>query len=520
MNKIKPNVIDVERADDIGESKLSHRTLGALLWTFSGRAANLLLRTATIVILARLLRPADFGIVAAALTIVQFSEIFALLGVGPAIVQRTQLEERHMRTGFTFSVLSGIVLAVAIWSFAPVVARFYQSDDVLPALRVIALAFPLSGITVVAESLLQRNLQFRKLAGIEIVSYTIGTGIVGISLAFAGFGAWALVTAYLVEEILKAIAVLIVQPHPKKPQFEVEAFKELIYFGGGSTIANIFTYIGAQGDNMIVGRWLGMNALGLYGRAYNLMIIPVGLFGTVSARVLFPVMSKVQNDAEALKRSYRRATALIGLTTLPLSAVSCVLAPELIHVLLGPAWSAIVVPFRILIVGMLFRTGYIISATLARAKGAVYRNAWRQGVYAALIVGGAWIGQHWGISGVALAVLVVLAIHFLIMAHLGLSIISFTWRQLWFIYVPYMWCAAITGIEAWTVATILRDMQTAPILILITCAAVVLVTLSIIVRFVPVYILGEDGVWFVRLLFERLPKKVLFLRWLEKGVSV
>jgi O-antigen/teichoic acid export membrane protein len=486
-------------------AKLSDRTLGALFWTFSGRIVQLILRTATIVILARLLTPADFGVVAAALTVVQFSEIFALLGVGPAIVQRVQLEERHLRTGFTFSVLFGTSLSIIIWLLAPEIARFFQSAEIVPVLRVIVLVFPLSGLTVVAESLMQRELHFRKLAAIESATYAIANGLIGISLALAGFGVWALVIAYLVQEILKAFALLVAQPHAKRPQFEIDAFKELFYFGSGSTIANIFTYIGAQADNVIVGRWLGMNALGLYGRAYNLMIIPVGLFGTGLSKVLFPVMSKVQHEPEALERAYRRGTALVGLISLPLSVASCILAPELIGVLLGPSWSAAVAPFRILIIGMLFRAGFVISATVARAKGAVYRNAWRQGVYAALIAGGAWIGQNWGISGVALGVLVALAIHFLIMTQLGLNIVSFSWKQLLPVYLPCIWCTTIIGVEVWGIASMLRGVSTTPILILMVCSVVTLVTILAVIRFAPIYIIGEDGLWFVHTLLKRLP---------------
>jgi len=323
---------------DAEQSSLSYRTLNALFWTFGGSSIQLGLRTLTLMILARLLKPADFGVLAAALTVVQFSEIFALLGVGPAIIQRSELEERHVRTGFTFSILFGLALAGVVWFFAPAIASFFQSEQLTSILRVIVLVFPLNGLMVVAQSLMQREFQFRKLAGIEVASYAIGTGIVGITLAFLGFGVWALAIAYIAQESLKTLAVLLVQPHSKKPQFELSTFKELFYFGGGFTIARVFNYFALQGDNLVVGRWLGVSALGLYGRAYNLMTISVNVLGQVLDKVLFSAMAKVQNEPERLVTAYRRGTALIGLTILPISVVSYILAPELINVLLGPAW--------------------------------------------------------------------------------------------------------------------------------------------------------------------------------------
>ncbi len=138
------------------------------------------------------------------------------------------------------------------------------------------------------------------------------------------------------------------------------------------------------------------------------------------------------------------------------------------------------------------------NVALARSKGAVYHNAWRQVIYAVLVVGGAWIGQHWDLPGVALGVLGALAIHFLLMAHLGLSMIPFSWRQLWSIHVPGIWCAAIVGIEVWAVAAVLRDLNQGPVLILVSCAVVVLATVVVLVRFLPVYILGTDGIWIIR----------------------
>src|SRR5262245_10801215 len=202
-------------------SDLSHQTLSSLLWVFSGNSVQYVLRTIILIILARLLIPADFGVVSAALTIAQLTEIFALLGVGPAIVQRPDLSDTHLRTGFTSSIIFGTSLGGLIWLFAPAIAGFFQSDQVTSVLRVIIIVFPLSGVTVVAESLIRRHLRFRKLVQIEVTAYAISYGIVGISLALLGFGVWSLVGAYIVEEIIKAIALLIAHPHPKKPQLNV-----------------------------------------------------------------------------------------------------------------------------------------------------------------------------------------------------------------------------------------------------------------------------------------------------------
>src|SRR5439155_10953704 len=118
------------------------------------------------------------------------------------------------------------------------------------------------------------------------------------------------------------------------------------------------------------------------------------------------------------------------------SVALVLLAPEAVHVLLGARWTRVVAPFQILAIGMLFRTSYKMSDSLTRATGAVYRRAWRQVVYAGLVIGGAWIGQHWDLTGVAWGVLASLTINFLLMAQLSLTVAGLTWTSLWHMHVP------------------------------------------------------------------------------------
>src|SRR5262249_37148083 len=144
-------------------------------------------------------------------------------------------------------------------------------------------------------------------------------------------------------------------------------------------------------------------------------------------RVLFPTMVKIQDHAERLSLAYTRGVALIAMTVLPASAVLFVMAPELIHVLLGPKWGGVVTPFRIFAVGMILRTSYKMSDSMARATGSVYRRAWRQAIYAALVAAGAALGLRWGVSGVAFGVLAAIAVNFFLMAQLSVSVAGVSW---------------------------------------------------------------------------------------------
>ena len=206
--------------------------------------------------------------------------------------------------------------------------------------------------------------------------------------------------------------------------------------------------------------------MGLYTHAYQLMTSPAVLLGQALDRVLFPTMALVQLEPARLARAYRSGAAVCALLVMPASIVLAILAPEIVLVLLGPAWAGVVTPFRILALGMLFRTSYKLGDSVARATGAVYDRAWRQAVYALAVVVGAWIGQHWGLAGVALGVLAALAINFALMAQLSLRLTGVRWSELGAAHLPALALTVALGAETWALAAWLRGLQTAPLVLL------------------------------------------------------
>jgi PST family polysaccharide transporter len=511
---------DLKTAEAAAEKELpasmTHRTMSGMFWLLSGSGVQAVLRVAVIVVMARLLGPADFGLVAGALVLIDFVEVFSDLGVGLVIVQRHELEERHIRTGFTLSALLGLAFGAGLWLAAPAAAGLMRMEGLAPVLRVMALVFPVDSLSLVASALLQRDLQFRALARISVFAYAFGYGVVGISLALAGLGVWALVGAYLAQTLFVSVALLVVRPHPKRLCFDPRTLREMTYTGAGFSAAQVFNYVALKGDNAVVGRWLGAGALGVYTRAYGLMTMSVTIFGSAFDRVMFASLAKVQHERERLALALRRGVALITLVVLPSSALAFLLAPELIAVLLGPRWTEVVVPFQILAVGMLFRTGYKVSASVARAAGAVYRSAWRQGVYAVLVVAGALIGQYRGVPGVAAGVLVALAVFFALMAQLSVRLTSITWREYFAAHAPAACLMLLVGAEVWGVAAALRSFGAPAFAVLAASLGVAGLTFLALLRLRPRLALGEDGLWALCRIAERVPARFApVARWRE-----
>ena len=469
-----------------------------------------MLQIVVLTILARLVTPAEFGVVAAAQVVVSFVNIFQQLGVGPALVQREVLSDQHQRVAFTLTCVLGVVLTLTLWATAPLIAEFFRLEGLPPVLRMISLVFVFQSVAVVSASLLQRELAFRKLATVDVLSYGIGYGLVGTVAAWSGLGVWALVAAILAQSAIRSVLLLAARRHPARPSTNRQAAADLLRFGSGFTVGRVFNHLALQGDNLVVGRWLGPTALGLYGRAYQLMASPATVIGTALDKVLFPAMSRIQNDAARLGRSYLRGVGVVAMVMLPTSGFVFVMAPELVALLLGTQWGDVVAPLRVFALGMLLRTGYKLSDSVARAKGAVFNRAWRQAVYAVAVFLGSWLGQELaGVTGVAAGVLAALALNYVMMAQLGLrlaglSLASFLSAHLRAVPFAALTLGATLGAKAIARGTGLQDWSTLALAVLLASG---IGLGALLTR--PRMFLGDDALWLAQVVGRFLPANLV-----------
>jgi PST family polysaccharide transporter len=177
-----------------------------------------------------------------------------------------------------------------------------------------------------------------------------------------------------------------------------------------------------QIDNVIVGRFLGAEMLGLYGRAFQVVTMPTKLLGVGLLNVLFPIMSRIKTEPERLSRAFLRSIRAVAIVGLPFSLLTAILAPEIVYILLGRQWEAVVVPFQLLSAAIVFRVGHKVCEALVRACGAVYQLAWTQWVYTVLVALGAYIGHFASLPGVAAGVAIAVALNFLIVFALVASL--------------------------------------------------------------------------------------------------
>lgn len=443
--------------------------------------------------IARLLGPELLGIYAAALVVIRFSDIFANIGIGPALVQRKNIEPRHLRTGLTISVGLSLAIAGATWLGASAISSFYRMPELEDTLRPLTLVFPLRGLAVVPRAMLQRNLRFRRLATIEASSYVLGFGIVGVSLALAGFGLDALVAATVTHAALELALLSWASPFPVVPMASRPSARELIGFGGGITLAGIFSFLAIQGDKLIVGRLLGAGALGLYSRAYSLVSTSTRLYQKIATTTFFPLLSRVQTDRERLGRGFRRGLALNALSVLPLSAVLFAVAPDLIQALLGKEWLGTIAPFRILVLFLFLRSTAKLCSPLVMAAAKVYRLAWIQGAFAVFVLGGAWFGSKWGIGGVAGGVAVAIVGHSILLLDLSLRLTGISWPAVFKAWLRPAVLALLVGGQSWLLVDLTRSWCSVPLVVVAVTLLFLAFTLAVVFLIAPRLLLGDDA---------------------------
>ena len=403
-------VSDPEDGRDDADAKtrekqaLTGRTMGNFLWMFAGSGSESVLKIVVLLVLARLLTPEDFGLVSAALTVVALAEVMGRIGVAPFIIQVKDLTREHVATGLTATVAMGFGLAALIYMLAEPIARLYRMPDLQPFVEVFAILFVIKGAGLVSEALLQRDLRFKRLAAIQLASYVLGPAAVAIVLAVMGFGAWALVIGQLVQQAIASTFFFLSARKGLTFGFGWSTFVTMFRFGFGVTLSQIGGYVAQNADYFIVARWLGAEALGYYSRAYLLLQQGASLVGKMGDKVLFPTLASIQDDRNRVERALNRALSLVAMTQVPVTALLVVLAPEVILVLMGPQWEPAIVPFQVLVAVLFFRSGYQFVGSILRALGRVYvLAAWRWS-HAAAVVVGAFLGQPWGIGGVAVGV--------------------------------------------------------------------------------------------------------------------
>lgn len=374
-------------------------------WAAVSQAGRMGLRLLGLVILSRLLEPADFGLVAMATAVTAFAEVLRDMGTAGALIQRERVEDDTASTVFWFNAVTGLLLSAAVFLLAPVIETAFAAEGLADILRVLAPLYLLVGLSASHQALLERESRFRLLAVLEISSVAIGL-VTAVVAALLGARAFSLVFQALAVALASNVLLWACSAFRPRLIWSRRRFGEVWSFSGNLLAFNLVNFFSRNADDLIVGRVLGAGALGVYSLTYRVMMLPLQTLSFVSNRALFPVMSLRRFEPGAIAGLHGRALAMIALVSAPLNAGLWLLREPFVLVVLGEQWTA-AVP----VLAWLAPVGFIQS--LVSTTGTVLKSTGRTDLLLRLGVAGSMlvvssflIGVRFGLVGVAACYLV------------------------------------------------------------------------------------------------------------------
>lgn len=381
---------------------LRGRSVRGGLLTLTSQGTQFLLQSVSTMVLARLLTPSDFGLVAMVSTITGLGQAFADLGLSEATIQRKEITHEQVSALFWINAAIGAGLMLVTVSVAPALARFYRQPRLIGITLLMSLTFLVGGLRVQPDALLKRQMRFSSLAVRDIAALGIGV-FAAIAMAVRGFGYWALVALPLIVNFLQmALSWLMVNWRPGSPRRKSN-IGSMVAFGGSVAASYLMMTVNRSADNVLIGWHSGAGPLGLYSRAYNLLMLPVRQLSLPAGSVAVPLFSRLQGEPERFARSYLRAVNLIVWITAPVFSFLFVAAKPVIVLTLGNQWREAAPVFQILVISALAQL--VLESTIwlfvSRGESGVLLKLLL--VISPIIVGSFAIGLPFGISGVALS---------------------------------------------------------------------------------------------------------------------
>ncbi|UOQ50810.1 lipopolysaccharide biosynthesis protein [Hymenobacter cellulosivorans] len=463
---------------------LTMTTVQGVKWSTAATILTAIMQVGYTAIMARLLTPAAFGVVALANVVLRFGGYFAQMGMEQAIIQKQELTREDVRAAFTASVLLGIVFGGLLILLAPLSVYIFHEPEVVPVAQALALSLLLTGLSATALSLLRRTMQFRTLALVEVSSYIVSYGGVGVSMALSGYGVWSLVAASVAQGLLVGLLAYLVTRHSVVPLLSWAHYQPLWSYGSRISLISFLEFIGSSLDTLIIGRVLGTALLGVYNRAWMLVSLPMYMLTTSVSKVIFPAFSQVQADADRLRKVYLSSVTLVAAFILPTAAGMMVAAPELVYSLLGPKWGDSIPLLRVMSftssLMLLTMFGGIVSDARARLREKTIIIL----QYLLILPGLFWLLHGWGLMGYALALNLGALLYAGLFMRLLHNDLAIRYGQLLSIYVPGLFNAAVIASVLAGVQLVLNSWQLPPVvslLVLMLVGGLVLGTLILLV---------------------------------------
>jgi len=348
----------------MAKKSLRQKAVQGGFWVFFTRIAGRAFSLIRLIILARLLAPEDFGLMGIALLSLATLETFSETGFQQALIQKKGKINQYLNPAWTALVLRGIILFLLLFLITPYAALFFKTPSAIPIIRLISLALLVQGFANIGLVFFKKNLDFKKQFLYEI-SGTLADFLVAVTAALLFRSVWALAFGFLAGSLARVTVSYLLHPFRPKFDFDFKKGQELFFFGKWVLGSSVLMFLIFQGDDVFVGRFLGVTALGFYQMAYKLSSLPATEISQVIAQVTFPAYTKIQDDLTRLKKAFFQVLRMVALFSFPLAFCLFFLATPLTKIFLGEKWLPMVPAMQILVLAGFLRS-------LAATTGAVF----------------------------------------------------------------------------------------------------------------------------------------------------
>lgn len=384
-------------------------------WQTIEVASQLVFQLVYFSIMARLLLKEDYGLMAISTGVIGVGLIFVRGGMGTALIQKKKINDKYINAALQTNLFIGLILCLVFFLLSGVIGSFYDDGRLSLIVKVLSFNIILLSVNNITLSILHKNFNF-KYSSLVSISATVLSNVLGLIMALNGHGVWSLVYATISGSALRTMGFLYFAPIKLSYKLYFKEAKELFVFGSGMMLLALSNFFSDKGLNLIFGKIFDSGTLGVYERAAHIKTLPSLFIGNVLDKVMFPVMSKLQDEEEQLMSIFKFGLGLSNSLMIPLSIFLIVFTPEIVSLLMGDKWMETIVPLQIMFVVLPFSNSGRMADSIIRAKGLVYKNVVRKYAFTAIILTLSLVlGYFYGIIGAAIGVSVSYFINYLMM---------------------------------------------------------------------------------------------------------
>ncbi len=411
---------------------LRKKAVAAGYWLFGSTFLAQMISWGVTLLLARILTPADYGLLGMAQIMITFMLLFNEVGLGPVIIQKKDLGDRELSSCFWIIMGINLLICLLAWAASPLVSLFFEEPRLTPIIRVLSVNFIIAGLFTVPQNLLVRDLNFKVKGGINLISrlFQGGTGLI---FAMNGFGVWSLVFGILGGNLVTLVLVCSAAGWRPRWFCSYRAVRPMMHYGYKVASAKLLHYLYSNTDYIIGGKILGKTELGYYSMAFQLSSMPLQKIVMQVKQICFPYFARLQEDETLLREQYLKIVKFTALITFPMFTGMALVADDAIHLVLTEKWAPMTFPFKVLCITAALRSIGSLADPLVNAVGRPEIGLKNVALCSVVLPPVFYMGCGFGVDGLAISWLLAYPALFLVMVRrsirvIGLSLGDFLWN--------------------------------------------------------------------------------------------